>query len=56
MTLETGALGLAMGAVMFVGAFFGRRTLDRMTDRSFVVALEVLVAGLGLLFLVHPPR
>jgi uncharacterized membrane protein YfcA len=55
-TPETGALGLAMGAVMFVGAFLGRRILDRMTERSFVVALEILVAGLGLLFLVHPPR
>ena len=45
-----------VGAVMFVGAFVGRRILDRMSDRSFVLALEVLVAGLGLLFLVHPPR
>jgi hypothetical protein len=41
---------------MFAGAFVGRRILDRMSDRSFVVALEVLVAGLGVLFLVHPPR
>ncbi len=55
-TPETGALGLLMGGVMFVGAFVGRRILDRMSDRSFVLALEVLVAGLGLLFLVHPPR
>jgi uncharacterized protein len=55
-TPETSALGLAVGAVMFVGAFVGRRILDRMSDRSFVLALEVLVAGLGLLFLVHPPR
>jgi hypothetical protein len=55
-TPETGALGLAMGAVMFVGAFVGRRILERISDRSFVVALEVLVAGLGVLFLVHPPR
>jgi uncharacterized membrane protein YfcA len=55
-TPETGALGLAMGAVMFVGAFVGRRILERMSDRSFVLALEVLVAGLGVLFLVHPPH
>ncbi|HSD28701.1 MAG TPA: sulfite exporter TauE/SafE family protein, partial [Vicinamibacteria bacterium] len=55
-TPETGALGLAMGAVMFAGAFVGRRILERMSDRSFVLALEVLVAGLGLLFLVHPPH
>ena len=55
-TPETGALGLAMGAVMFAGAFVGRRILERMSDRSFVLALEVLVAGLGLLFLVRPPH
>ena len=56
LTPETGALGLATGGVMFAGAFVGRRILDRMSDRSFVVALEVLVAGLGVFFLVHPPR
>jgi uncharacterized membrane protein YfcA len=53
---ETGALGLAIGGVMFVGAYIGRRILDRMSDRSFVVALEVLVMALGVLFLVHPPH
>jgi uncharacterized membrane protein YfcA len=55
-TPETGVLGLGIGAVMFVGAFIGRRILDRLSDRAFVMALEVLVAGLGVLFLVHPPR
>ena len=56
LTPETSALGLAIGAVMFVGAFLGRRILERMSDRSFVVALEVLVVGLGVVFLVHPPH
>ena len=56
LTPETSALGLATGGVMFAGAFVGRRILDRMSDRSFAVALEVLVAGLGVLFLVHPPH
>jgi uncharacterized membrane protein YfcA len=55
-TPETGALGLGIGSVMFVGAFLGRRILERMSDRSFVLALELLVSGLGILFLVHPPR
>jgi len=55
-TPETSALGLAMGGVMFVGAFLGRRILDRISDRAFALALEVLVAGLGVLFLVRPPR
>jgi len=55
-TSETSALGLAIGAVMFVGAFIGRRILDRMNDRTFVVALEVLVTGLGVVFLIRPPH
>lgn len=56
LTPETIALGLAIGAVMFAGAFVGRLVLDRMSDRSFVVALEVLIAGLGVVFLIHPPH
>ena len=56
LTPETSALGLGIGAVMFVGAYVGRQVLERMSDRSFVVALEALVTGLGLLFLVRPPH
>jgi uncharacterized membrane protein YfcA len=55
-TPESGGLGLAMGAVMFVGAYLGRRVLDRMTERGFVRVVEALVMGLGLLFVIHPPR
>lgn len=54
-TLETGALGLAIGAVMMLGAFLGRRILDRISDRTFLVVVEGLVMALGLLFLVFPP-
>ncbi|MBI4010731.1 MAG: sulfite exporter TauE/SafE family protein [Candidatus Rokubacteria bacterium] len=54
-TGETAALGIAMGVVMMVGAYVGRRILDRMSDRAFVVVVEVLITGLGLLFLVLPP-
>jgi uncharacterized membrane protein YfcA len=56
LTPETGGLGLAIGAVMFTGAFVGRRVLDRMSDRAFVLALELLVMALGVLFLVRPPH
>ncbi len=53
---ETAALGIAMGVVMMVGAYVGRRILDRMSDRAFVIVVEVLLTGLGVLFLVLPPR
>jgi uncharacterized membrane protein YfcA len=55
-TAETGTLGLAIGAVMFVGAYLGRRLLDRMSDVAFVRLVEVLVMALGLLFVLLPPR
>jgi uncharacterized protein len=55
-TPETGALGLAIGAVMFVGAYLGRRLLDRMSDVTFARLLEVLVMALGVVFVLFPPR
>ena len=53
---ETAGLGLAMGAVMMVGAYLGRRILDRMSDRAFVTLVEILITGLGVLFILLPPR
>lgn len=55
-TPETGALGLTIGAVMFVGAWIGRLVLDRMSDRAFVRLVEALVMALGVVFLALPPR
>jgi uncharacterized membrane protein YfcA len=56
LTPEGGGLGLAVGAVMFAGAYLGRQVLERMSDRAFVTTVEVLIVGLGLLFLLHPPQ
>jgi uncharacterized membrane protein YfcA len=53
---ETAALGLAIGAVMFAGAWIGRRVLDRMSERAFVALVEVILVALGILFLLQPPR
>ena len=55
-SLETGALGLAIGAVMFIGAWLGRRILERMSERAFVVIVEGLLVALGVLFLLQPLR
>ena len=53
---ETAALGLAIGAVMFAGAWLGRRILDRMSERAFVTLVEVILVALGILFVLQPPR
>jgi uncharacterized membrane protein YfcA len=51
MTWETVAVGLALGAVMFVGAWLGRGLLDRMSDRAFLAVVEVFLVLMGLQFL-----
>jgi uncharacterized protein len=53
---ETGTLGLAIGAVMFAGAWVGRRVLERMSERAFVLLVEVLLVALGIFFVLQPPR
>jgi hypothetical protein len=53
---ETGGLGLAIGAVMFAGAWVGRRVLDRMSERAFVILVEALLVALGIFFVLQPPR
>ncbi|MGH7267863.1 MAG: sulfite exporter TauE/SafE family protein, partial [Candidatus Rokuibacteriota bacterium] len=53
---EAGGLGLAVGAVMFVGAYFGRRILDRMSERAFVAVVESLLVALGVFFVLFPQR
>jgi len=48
---DTVILGLLLGTVMFTGAWLGRRLLDRMSDRIFLLIIEglSLVAGLHLM-------
>jgi uncharacterized membrane protein YfcA len=51
---EIVAVGLVLGATMFAGSWLGRRLLDRMSDRVFLVAIEALVVIMGLQFLLFP--
>ena len=47
-------LGLLLGVVMFTGAWVGRRLLDRMSDRIFLVILEALTVFAGLHLMLFP--
>jgi uncharacterized membrane protein YfcA len=42
-------LGLAIGAIMILGSFVGKKLLDRLPERLFVIVIEItlVVAGLG---------
>ena len=46
-----GVVGFGTGLTML---YLGRRVLDRMGDRAFVMAVEGLVMTLGLLFILFP--
>lgn len=51
---DTVALGCVLGGTMFVGAWIGRRLLERMSDRVFLLLIEALLLVSGLQFLLFP--
>jgi uncharacterized protein len=54
LTWEIVVIGLVLGATMFAGSWLGRRLLDRMSDRVFLLAIEALLVVMGLQFLLVP--
>lgn len=51
LTRDTVVLGVVLGTSMFAGAWAGRRLIDRLSDRAFLVAVEALLLLMGLHFL-----
>jgi hypothetical protein len=51
---EAVLLGLTLGVTMFAGAWCGRRLVDRMSERAFLLAIEGLLVVMGLHFLLFP--
>ncbi len=56
MTGSTVAVGLLLGIIMILGAWVGRRLLDRMSERAFLRLIEALLVVFGLQFLLWPTR
>lgn len=46
-------IGLALGPLMILGSFLGKRILDRLPERIFVFLIEAVLVTAGLLFLVR---
>jgi len=46
-------IGLALGPIMVVGSWLGKRIVDRMPERVFVGTIESVLVVAGLLFLVR---
>lgn len=45
--------GLVLGPVMILGSFTGKKILDRIPERVFVLLIELVMFGFGLLFLIR---
>ncbi len=45
------AVGLALGPIMILGSFVGKRILDRLPERVFVLIIEAVLVGGGAWFL-----
>ncbi len=43
--------GLALGPIMIAGSWMGKRILDRLPERVFMILVEITVAGAGFNFL-----
>ncbi|MCI0547936.1 MAG: sulfite exporter TauE/SafE family protein [Candidatus Rokubacteria bacterium] len=53
---EAMLVGALIGGLMVGGAWAGRRLVDRLSERQFLRVIEALLIGLGIQFLVWPPR
>ena len=51
LTTTSIVVGLALGSIMILGSFVGKRILDRLPERVFVLIIEavLIIAGLGFL-------
>ena len=54
LTWETVVVGIVLGTTMFAGAWAGRRLIDRLSERAFVLAVEALLVVMGLKLLLFP--
>ena len=56
LTGSTVAIGLYIGIIMILGAWTGRRLVERMSERAFLRLIEALLIIFGLQFLLWPTR
>jgi hypothetical protein len=53
-TSDTVTVGLVLGTTMFAGSWAGRKLVDRLSERAFVLAVEALLVLMGLKLLLFP--
>jgi len=52
LTARAVAVGLALGPIMILGSYVGKRVLDRLPERVFVAIIELVLVGTGVWFAV----
>ena len=52
LTLPTIVVGLALGPVMILGSWIGKQLIQRISNRVFVVLVEITLVVAGLNFLI----
>ncbi len=52
LTLRAAAAGLALGPIMILGSYIGKRIVDRLPERVFVAIIELVLVGAGGWFVV----
>jgi uncharacterized membrane protein YfcA len=43
--------GLALGPIMVAGSFAGKRVVDRLPERAFVLIIDITLLAAGVMFL-----
>jgi len=46
-------VGIALGPIMILGSFLGKRIVDRLPERVFVAIIEAVLVTAGILFLIR---
>ena len=46
-------IGLAIGPIMILGSFLGKRIVDRLPERVFIAIIEAVLVTAGLIFLIR---
>jgi uncharacterized protein len=53
LTLSAVTVGLALGPIMILGSFVGKKVVDRLSERVFVFIIDAVLVIAGLMFLVR---
>jgi uncharacterized membrane protein YfcA len=54
LNLKELSAGLSFGAVMILGSYVAKKILERISRETFLVLVEILLAGIGLYMLLQP--